>query len=79
MEGWFPTNGLAKKVSTTQIFKFGASCRILGKDQFFNNNDFKISSIRYLGKEIDEHLNWLHHIEMLAKKLSSTNFSLKSN
>jgi len=72
MTEWFSVNGLSLNTDKTNIMKFLPSNR--------PNNNFQImyhskllaaaNNTKFLGLELDEHVNWKSHIKKILPKLS---------
>lgn len=78
IKNWFSANGLSLNTSKTQIIQFSAANTGNNTNKTLSPNKIEIrDSVKYLGIEIDPHLNWKKQIENLSKRLNSAIFSLR--
>jgi hypothetical protein len=73
MNARFTANGLSMNTEKTNIVKF--SSNHLQDDSFYINFQNKImkeaKNIKFLGLELDKHMNWKNHIGKILPKMSS--------
>lgn len=80
MNEWFHANKLALNVDKTSAVKFSThNSAQVSYSIRLNGTHLKESiSTKFLGLELDNHLNWKTHIECITRKLSSACYALRS-
>src|SRR6218665_1633999 len=70
--GWFNTNKLSLNSTQTNYILFRSARKIAtGKSLYINNSLLsQISSTKFLGVVIDQHLTWKDHISLMTNKIS---------
>lgn len=71
IKDWFLANKLNQNVSKTQTINFSMR-------NTSDNNAKEITSVKFLGVELDPVLNWEAHIDCLAQKLSKKIFLMRN-
>lgn len=68
---WFNTNKLSLNSTKTNYILFRSARKIAtGKSLYINNSLLsQISSTKFLGVVIDQHLTWKDHISLITKKI----------
>ena len=68
---WIQANKLSLNLKKTNYMLFSNSLSILPGNVMFNGVEIeRVSTFKFLGLHIDEHLNWKYHISKLCKLLS---------
>src|SRR6266516_2453522 len=77
---WFRINKLSLNIDKTNYMVFsGRSLTTSHQDIFLCNQSVsKVQSTKFLGIEIDDKLSWKNHIQIVQKKLSTTNYILRN-
>ena len=77
---WFNANKLSLNVTKTNYMLFNNHKNVISHTGLIIGADevTKVHSIKFLGIEIDDKLNWLNHIKRVEKKLSTANFILRN-
>jgi hypothetical protein len=80
MNAWFTANGLSLNTEKRNIVKF--SSNHLQDDTFYINFQNKImkgaNNIKFLGLELDKHMNWKNDIGKILPKMSSACYVIRS-
>jgi hypothetical protein len=80
MNAWFTANGLSLNTEKRNIVKFSSDH--LQDDTFYINFQNKImkgaNNIKFLGLELDKHMNWKNHIGKILPKMSSACYVIRS-
>jgi hypothetical protein len=80
MNEWFSVNGLSLDIDKTNIVKF--SSNHLQNDLFqitYQNKSMKAATnIKFLGLELDKHMNWKNHIVKILPKMSSACYAVRT-
>ena len=87
IENWFNANGLTLHPSKTKYMLFTnnkehyhiRNIYLCGSKVDRVGEDCKDKYFKFLGMLVDEKLNWKYHINMLRKKLASSNFALSNS
>lgn len=71
---WFIANKLVMNVKKTNYMLFHHKQRRLNPDDIdinvAGNKVERVEHFKYLGLHLDSHLNWHHHIDIIAKKIA---------
>ena len=73
LSNWLKANKISLNEGKTEVILFRSRNKRINYNMKLTLNGFKLkfsSHVRYLGLQLDEHLSWKHHLEVLAKKLS---------
>ena len=79
---WLNTNKIALNVAKTEVILFKTKhkpCQTDLRLQLCRKRLYKTKYMRYLGKKIDENLNWKINIHDLTSKLNRTNVILPNS
>ena len=79
---WLVDNRLSLHVGKTECILFGSSRKLKGRDFIVKCGDVvinRVMSVKYLGVNLDQHLNFREHVEGLVKKATSKLFFLYRN
>jgi len=73
MTEWFSVNGLSMNMNKTNIMKFLPSNRQNNNFQFMHHSKLLVAAnnTKFLGLELDKHVNWKSHIKKILPKLSA--------
>ena len=73
---WFKANQLVLNLTKTNIIKFSPSNFFQPQLILDHNNTIisEVPSTKFLGVQIDNHLNWKCHIDQILPKLSTVSF-----
>ncbi|KAL1446456.1 hypothetical protein WDU94_003628, partial [Cyamophila willieti] len=77
---WLNTNNLIPNINKTNLVKFTTNYEKHEDPLNIMHNEQSIpqtQTIRFLGVQVDEKLNWKKHIELLRTKLRRLNFALR--
>jgi hypothetical protein len=77
---WFAANNLVLNFHKTNIMKFvtkNLSHSTLHSG-YTGNCIAETMNTKFLGLQIDNHLNWMHHIEQMVPKLSAAHYATMS-
>jgi hypothetical protein len=79
MTGWFSANGLTLNMGKTSIIKFTSSNRQIGTFQITYQNLLLsgVNNTKFLGLQLDKHINWKNHIHETLPKLSSACYLIR--
>ncbi len=77
---WLRANSLPLNTKKTQFMIFKTkSAKINDPDLVIGNSKIeRVSSTRFLGLTVDEHLSWSTHVKALCSKLASGLYMLRS-
>jgi hypothetical protein len=79
MTGWFSANGLTLNMGKTSIMKFTSSNCQIGTFQIAYQNMILsgVDNTKFLGLQLNKHINWKNHIHGILRKLSSACYLLR--
>ena len=72
---WFRANKLSLNISKTKYILFSRSC-LLEEDLLLMISNNKTKCIQFLGRHIDDKLNWQKHTSACKNKLTSALYIL---
>src|SRR6218665_193899 len=78
---WFRANKLSVNLSKTNYILFCSHCKVVSmsdlKLEIDDNEIMQVTSSKFLGVYIDQHLTWVEHISHISKKIAK-NISMLS-
>jgi hypothetical protein len=76
---WFTANGLSLNMDKTNIIKFSPSNRQYNNLQLMYHSKLlsAVDSTKFLGLELDNHVNWKSHIKKILPKLSGACYVIR--
>jgi hypothetical protein len=76
---WFSVNGLSLNMDQTNIMKFSHSNRRNNNFQFMYHSKLfsAADNIKFVGLELDKHINWKSHIKKILPRLSGTCYVIR--